>query len=478
VNRRLALALGAATSAAAALVAPVAAPAHGLVGRADLPIPAWLFTWGAAAVLVVSFVALAVLWPRPRLQEPGFRPLPVALSRVLTSRPIEILCGAIGVALLMLTVYAGLAGSQTVTANWTPTFVYVGFWLGLVPLSVLFGDIFRALNPWRAVGRTSGWLLKSVAAPPEPLPYPRWLGYWPAVAGLGAFAWLELVSPSGDDPDTVAGATLVYSALTWIGMALYGTERWCDRGEVFSVYFGLFARMSIFERRDGRLGLRKPLSGLPTWPFAPGAVALLAVMIGTVSFDGLSAGKPFNDGVRGPLDWLREDLGLGAPQALQAVFAVSALVVVLLAAAFYWLGMSGAQTVDPKKSSVELARTFAHTLVPIVLAYVAAHYVSLLLLQGQALAYLASDPLGDGSNLLGTAGAAIDYGLLGAETFWYLQVGFVVAGHLAALVLAHDRALVVFDDAQAAVRSQYWLLAVMVGFTTLALWLLAQAREG
>jgi len=116
--------------------------------------------------------------------------------------------------------------------------------------------------------------------------------------------------------------------------------------------------------------------------------------------------------------------------------------------------------------------------VPIALAYVAAHYVSLLLLQGQAIAPLASDPLGQGRDILGTATWTVNYGLLGASTFWYLQVAFVVAGHLAALALAHDSALAVFPDVRSATRSQYWLLGVMVGFTTLALWLLTQAREG
>jgi hypothetical protein len=472
-------ALSAAAVLGIALAAPAPAFAHGLVGRSDLPIPDWLFTWGATAVLVVSFVALAALWPQPRLQDEGWRPLPDGFSRVLGSPAVEILCGLVGVALLVITVYTGFVGSQTVTANWAPTFVYVAFWLGLVPLSVLFGDIFRAFNPWRAIGRTAGWLVGRVSSEPaSALPYPHRLGYWPAAAGLAAFAWLELISPSGDDPSTVAVAALIYSAVTFVGMALYGTEQWCARGEAFSVYFGLFARLSVFERRDGRLGLRKPLSGLPQWPTAPGVVALLAVMIGTVSFDGLTAGRPWNDFIADPLAWLRDDLGVGSAQALQLVFGLGLVLVVVVAAGFYWLGVKGAGTVDGRKRTVDLARTFAHTLVPIALAYVAAHYVSLLLLQGQSLAYLASDPLGDGANLFGTASSAIDYGIIGAETFWYIQVGFVVLGHVAALALAHDRALVTFSDARAAVRSQYWLLIVMIGFTTLALWLLAQAREG
>ena len=109
---------------------------------------------------------------------------------------------------------------------------------------------------------------------------------------------------------------------------------------------------------------------------------------------------------------------------------------------------------------------------PIALAYVAAHYLTLLLYQGQAivriswppLGFLASNPLGeDGTDIFGTADEAIDYGVIGATTTWYCQVGFVVLGHVAALILAHDRALALYDDAKLAVRSQYWMLVVMVG---------------
>ena len=149
---------------------------------------------------------------------------------------------------------------------------------------------------------------------------------------------------------------------------------------------------------------------------------------------------------------------------------------VLLVYGFYMLGVVGARSVGGGFTTERLARAFVHTLVPISLAYVAAHYFTLLLFQGQAVEFLASDPLGEGSDLFGTADSQIDYTLIGANATWYWQVGFVVAGHVAALTLAHDRALALYDDAKLAVRSQYWMLAVMVGFTSLALWLLSQAN--
>jgi hypothetical protein len=451
--------------------------AHGLVARSDLPIPEWLFGWAAAMVLVVSFVALAILWPEPKLQREGWRPLPAWLGRVLTSRAVEILCGAIGIFLFGLVIYTGLEGVQSSTANFAPTFIYVIFWLGFVPASVLLGDVFRAFNPWRAIGRAVAWVAKSAARGdlPAPLTYPEKLGRWPAVAGIFAFAALELVASNGDRPENLAIAVLIYSAVTFIAMALYGVERWCDRGEAFSVYFNLFSRISPVETRGREIGLRKPLSGLAALPPAAGTVPLLAVMIGSVTFDGASEAQPWTD-ISPELAQLFQDLGLSPQHSLELAFLLGLLLAVLLVYGFYRLGVLGARSVGGGFSANRLANEFVHSLVPIALAYVTAHYFTLLLFQGQAMAYLASDPLGDGSDIFGTANNQIDYTIIGGETTWYFQVGFVVAGHVAALVLAHDRALALYSDAKQAVRSQYWMLAVMVGFTSLALWLLSQSN--
>jgi hypothetical protein len=106
---------------------------------------------------------------------------------------------------------------------------------------------------------------------------------------------------------------------------------------------------------------------------------------------------------------------------------------------------------------------------------VAAHYLTFLIFEGQAISYLASDPFGQGWDLFGTVDAGINYSIFPQKDTWYVQVAVVVVGHVAALMLAHDRALTLYGEAKLAVRSQYWMLGVMVGFTSLALWLLAQA---
>jgi hypothetical protein len=456
-------------------VSTLFAHAGGLIGRSDLPIPEWLFGWAAAMVLVISFVALAILWPEPKLEGNRWRPLPG--GRVVGSRIVEIVCGAIGIGLLGVVVYTGLQGTQSPAANFAPTFVFVIFWIGLVPASVLFGDIFRAFNPWRALGRAVGWAAGRVVRSglPAPLAYPERLGHWPAAAGVFAFAVLELVRSGGDQPDTVAIATLVYSALTFIAMALYGVEAWSARGEAFSVYFNLFSRIGVFETRDRVLGVRPPLAGLAHLKAGAGTAALLAVMIGTVTFDG--AGEaPIWTGLSPDMTRFFGDLGLSPQPAFELTFLIGLIVAILLVAGLYRLGVLGARSVGGGFSAEQLSRAFVHSLVPIALAYVMAHYLTYLLFRGQAIVFLASDPLGDGSDLFGTASTQIDYGVIGSTATWYWQVAFVVAGHAAGLTLAHDRALALYDDAKLAVRSQYWMLAVMVGFTSLALWLLSQAN--
>jgi hypothetical protein len=468
-----------AAAVAATLAATASAPAyaHGVSARSDLPIPAWLFGWAAALVLIVSFVALAALWPRPKLEREHWRPLPGGIGRALASRPVQAACGGIGVFLLLFTIASGLLGEQIPSSNFATTFVYVVFWVGLVPVSVVFGDVFRAFNPWRAIGRTVDWASGTVAGEPLPPPkaYPEGLGRWPAAVGILVFAWLELVLQDGDMPRTVAIAACAYSAVTFVGMAVYGVGPWIDRGEAFSAYFNLFSRMSPFECRGGEIGVRRPLSGLAQLDPQPGTVALVAVMVGTVSFDGASEGN-FWLGFALPAARTLEGIGLSPSIGLGLVYTLGMLLAVALVYAFYKLALAGARSVGGGFTAERLARAFVHSLVPIALVYVGAHYLTLLAFQGQAMGALISDPFGTGADLFGTAGAGIDYTLLGANLIWYLQVALVVVGHVTALAVAHDRALVLYDDSHLAVRSQYWMLGVMVGFTTLALWLLSQAN--
>ena len=193
-------------------------------------------------MLVASFAALAVLWPRPRLQEPAWRPLP-GLGRVLGSRPgggavrrwPASPCSASSSA-------PGYAGKGSALDNLAPTFILIDFWVGLVFASVLFGDVFRAFSPWRAI-RLPGFR-----------PYPERWGRWPAALVILVFTWIELVSGWGEAPVDLTNAAVGYTVYTLAMQAVFGTEAWTRHGEGFAVYFNLFSRLSIWETRDRVVG--------------------------------------------------------------------------------------------------------------------------------------------------------------------------------------------------------------------------------
>jgi hypothetical protein len=437
--------------------------AHGIVGRADLPIPGALFGVAAALVLVVSFVSLGAGWTRPRLEAVAPRPW------VRLPRAVDAVLGLLGFALFAVCVYAGLAGTDSELDNLAPTLIYVGFWVGVPVVSLVVGDVFRLLSPWRAVGRAVGALMGRLAGPEvtEPLAYPARLGRWPAVAGLFAFAFCELCWGQGNDPQVLGVLALVYFAFQLVGMGLYGVEAWSRNGDAFGVYFGLFAALSPVARRDGRLQRRPPLAGAPGMLRPTATIALLCTSVGSTIFDGAKEGPLFGSIVPHLQDFF-VSLGMSKGAGLETGFTIGLLFCIGLVGAIYALGVRGMPAINGSR-----ARAFAHTLVPIAVAYVVAHYFSLLAYNGQSLWPLASDPLGDGSNLLGGASATINYNVVSATGIWYVQVIALVIGHVCGLILAHDRALAVYGSARAAVRSQVVMLAIMVAFTCLGLWLLS-----
>ena len=454
----------------AGLALPASAEAHGIVGRADLPIPVWLFSWSAAIVLVVSFVALSTMWTRPRLQRPRLR----RLFRL--PRALEWLASLLGVGVFALVVYSGFTGAQVTQANFSVTFIYVIFWVGTPVASVLFGDIFRALSPWRTCARALAALVRPLRRgrpASSPLRYPQRLGMWPAIAGIVGFAWLELIYVERDRPSTLAALSLGYFLVMLAGMALFGVEEWSEQADGFGVYFNLLSKLSALVRReDGAVYLRRPLSGVTHLRIRRGTVALICTQIGTTTFDGFSNGGVWRNS-EPSLQSFFEGLGFNPTPAQELAYSVGLVFCILLVTAVYRLGILGVSKVSERYDTHMLTRTFVHSLVPIAFAYVLAHYFSLLLWQSQAMAYLVSDPLGNGSNLFGTSGYQIDYHIISYTAIWYVQVATLVSGHVGGLALAHDRALVLYKDPGEAVRSQYWMLAVMLTFTSFGLWLLS-----
>ncbi len=458
--------------------------AHALASRQDLPIPPWLFAWAASIILIVSFFALSAAWREPRFEEERWRPLGAGLSRALLGLPAQALMGAVGVFLLGVAVYSGLRGTEAPDRNFALTFLFVTCWLGFPALSVVFGNVFRPFNPWRAVGRAVGAGFEAIAGQRfAHARYPERLGRWPAAAGLVAVVWLEIVYgvsggvAVGLEPHAAAVAALVYSVYTLAMMVVFGVEEWCERGEVFSVYFGMFSRLGFLGVSDGRLGRRRPFSAATRWATVPGSLAVVIASISTTSFDGAQEGA-FKGGIESTLEWL-VDRAVEPTTALRMTDSLWMLVAIAGVTLVYLIGVRGMAGVDGAPPFAKLRTGFAHTLIPIAFAYLLAHYFSLFFFQEQAqFTYLLSDPLGTATtDLFGTASGGIDFRILSSNAIWYVQVAALVIGHVIGLTLAHDRATAYWGDYRQAARSQYWMLAVMVAFTCFGLYLLSVANK-
>ena len=357
---------------------------------------------------------------------------------------------------------AGFFGNQDPYRNLLPTVVWVLWWVGFAYACAFLGNLWALLSPLDSLFRWSG-------VRPRGLTYPERLGAWPAVALFFAFAWAELVWSDKDVPARLACAALAYAIVTWIGMFLYGRETWIARGEAFALAFGVLARFT---------GAGVAREAAVSFSF----MVFVLLMLATVTYDGFletplmqaittaALGSP---GVAGVLFELSEH-GIGESQVIEttmlALFPLAFLAAFWLAS---WLMVRFARS--PLTAS-DAARAFVLTLVPIAVAYHLSHYFSLLLTAGQFVIPLASDPFGVGWNLFGTAGYKVDLGIVSPYVFWYGAVLLIVLGHVIAVVLAHAAALRVFGAR--AVVSQVPLMALMVAYTTLSLWILAQPVVG
>jgi hypothetical protein len=318
----------------------------------------------------------------------------------------------------------------------------------------LIGNWYTDLNPWRTLGRVLRlgrgeklWLMER-------------LGVWPAGVFLLAFTWLELVSADSGSPVTLGLAALVYTFLMMGAVAYAGRETGLAVFDAFTPYNRLFSSISPLGRDlDGRLVWRGWLRALTVIPEWKGLSALVVIAIGSVTYDGASATTWFRSAVG---DW-------GQTLPGKTLLLVASVGIIGLA---YWLAAAiAARMVGGKWTATEVARRFTHTLVPIALAYAVAHYLTLIIFEGQQLIAAVSDPFALGWDLFGTADRKVDFFMTASEPVWYTQVGVIVTGHVLGVVLAHDRAL--NDFGREAVRSQYAMLLLMVALTTLGLLILS-----
>ncbi|RBY94527.1 hypothetical protein DQ244_04285 [Blastococcus sp. TBT05-19] len=427
--------------------------AHGVGSRTDLPIPLGLALYGAGAAILISFAALLLFWRTPKLGGPASgRPVPDAVQRFVDGTGTRRALQAVALALLVLVVAAALAGPPETARNLAPWALYVTFWVGLVPASLLLGPVWRAVNPLRLLHALLSRLLPSTPGAGR-LPA---LGLWPAAGSLLVFLWFELVFPGRAEPGTVAGFLIAY-AVVHTGLALWFGAGWFAQGDGFEVYSAVVARLSPWGRRaDGRLVLRNPLTNATATPETPGLAAVVVVLLGSTAFDGLTRTVWWQTGPGAADDSFSGTAGLVLSIALVAVL--------------YLLGTRLSGRLAGQPLGVQPQR-YAATVVPIALGYTVAHYFSLLLLDGQTTWILASNPFGvPGVDLFGTYGNVVDLTAVSPDTIAYVQVGGVVAGHVAGVTLAHERALL--SERHARASDQLPLVIVMVLFTVGGLGLL------
>ncbi|RZU15951.1 hypothetical protein EV645_3493 [Kribbella rubisoli] len=422
-------------------------PLHGIGSRGDLPVPMWLAIYSAGAAVAVSFFALAAFWSRPRLERITGRPLGV-LTRIVDSRASRGVLKVAGLAALALLLGAAWFGDSEPSRNPAPTWLYVWIWVGIIPLSLLCGPIWRLANPLRTIAglvrRTSYRQL------------PDRIAYWPAVGGLAGFLWLELVYQDGSEPLVVAIAITIYSAVNVAAGIVYGPA-WYTTGDSFEVYAEVLARLSPIGRgADGQLVLRNPLAGLATTPQRPGVVGLLCLLLGSTAFDGISRWSA----------WTQRTGELSRPQHL-VVYTLGLISAVAIVTGLFLLAARTTAAVQTRPGGIGpagLPGAFVHSLVPIAIGYAVAHYFSFAMFQGQEGWLLATDPFARGWDLLGTSGMRIDYAFLSTGFIAGVQIGAIVLGHVLGVVSAHDRAADLFRRRQLR-RAQYPMLAAMVAFT-------------
>ena len=488
--------------------------AHGIGDRYDLPLPLTFFAIGGAAAVAVSFVIVGLLLrgESRAISYPRFNLFRYGWVEFALSGPFLWPVKAASVILLLLVLATATVGTTRAVGNFSPTFVWVIWWVGMGFFVALFGNLWALINPWKilySAAESVYQLLRPGVALQSGAVYPQQWGVWPAVVLFFAFAWIENAFAESSNPRDLAWIIFAYTAVTWAGMFTFGKQKWLRHGEVFSVLFSLFARFSVTEVRvperadcrdctigdcrneDGdcidcyecfeyaerrELDLRPPgvglgnLMGLPT-----GMIAMVMLLLATVTFDGFSATP----------EWLLvQGFFITAFPQLTSKFLngvtianTLGLVVVPLAFAALYGGVCRLMfrvCGGRPPASAALVGAYVFTLIPIALAYHYAHFLSYLLIQGQLIIPLVSDPFGAGWDLFGAADYAINIRITNARFIWIFSVAAIVLGHMAAVYLAHIRAMRLYPTPSLVLKSQLPMLGLMVVYTVVSLWIVSR----
>lgn len=468
-------------------VPEVAAHSFGVVYT--LPVPFWLYAWGATAALIASFLVVGYFVSSPQIYQPPWsRDISdsrlVAIAHRLRLMP---LAKAFSVAALALCIATGLWGSQRPYANVNMTFFWIVFVLGFSYLTAIIGNVYDAINPWKVL--TAGIARLARRYGQGLLRYPEGLGYWPALLLYTGFIWIELLGNS--TPASLAYWLLTYTVLNLVGVGLIGQRNWFGYCEFFSVFFRLIALLAPIDYQagngdqPGHVRLRKPFSGVLTTSATHISLLLFVLfMLSSTAFDGLHETviwkKVFwRDLYLSHLQFYTSSNPLAAFPRMAQLYPYWQSAWLLLSPLLYLLAYSVfialTKMVTRTPYTVrELSLAFALSLLPIALVYHISHYYTLIQTQGIKIISLISDPFGRGDNWLGTANWLQRSFIPDMTTVWHAQVLLIVLGHIISVYLAHRIALNLFPSRRQAVLSQLPMLALMVTFTTAGLWVLSK----
>ncbi|GAB3255384.1 hypothetical protein [Nocardioides dilutus] len=448
--------------------------AHGVGGSKDLPIPTELAVAGAVAALTISFTVLAVAWRSPRYDvATSGRPAPGWLARVVDSPAFLVVTRTIGFAVFAFAAMAAILGQDRLT---NPIFgiFYVWWWVGLVPLSLLFGPAYKALSPVRTINAAFARI--SGTDPDKGVfTYPERLGYWPAAVGLFAFVWLELIYPYSTELGPVRLWCAAYVAVMLLGGALFGSGFY-ERGDPFEVYSTLVGKLSIWGRRpddeaadgSGLLVVRSPLANLDTVEVRPGLVAVAAVLFGSTAFDSFKDSSIW-------IRFIQNNESLSTSATLVDVANNLALLSFCVGVGLIFAVGTMLTPVAPEIRRRDLPNQFGHSIVPIIVGYIVAHYLTYLVEYGQQTLIQVSDPFSNGSDWFGTADLEVSYWFTYHPTLLAsIKVLAVIVGHVIGVIAAHERAVRLLPRRHQ-LTGQLPLLVAMIAFTVGGLLLLFAA---
>ena len=448
------------------VVGPSQAFAHASDRGHVLLLPTGYYVAGGACAVAISFLVLLAV-PDAALRRA--RPRGLFLAEIPAGLRVWTSC--LSFTVLMMLVAAGVWGSRDPLSNPLPLTIWTLVWVGLTLIQGTIGNLWGWIGPWYGPARILARLL------PAPRRYPKLLGAWPSVALLLGFIWFELVDTAPDDPFRLATAVGGYWMFAFVGTLLFGHAAWSGRAEFLSVFFRLISAYSVVSGRREAARIRiiagppdhKPEAGLA---LAPSETVFLLVALAAVSFDGFMRTFTWLGAIGvNPLEFPGRS-ALMLPNTLGLVAAIVALTGLYLTCVAI-----GRSLADSAMAFWALAGRLVWSLVPIALAFHAAHYLVALLVNGQYALVALSDPFALGWNLFGTAGwpvaAGIAMGSASAWLLWNVQAGVIVLGHVAAVLVCHAACMDIHADRRKAMLAELPLTVLMVGYTVFGLWLLS-----